>query len=121
LWRREINKVGQGGHYRHSTNPGLNTLVIERHESFEGIASVFSARSPATISPLTAEHLTELQSKVLAAKRHGRDGISYLIEAKRNGIVTPLSEPYEQEILRRTKTRNLTDALHKIRHASASE
>jgi hypothetical protein len=60
LWRREINKVGQGGHYRHSTNPGLNTLVIERHESFEGIASVFSARSPATISPLTAEHLTEL-------------------------------------------------------------
>jgi cation transport regulator ChaC len=27
LWRREINKVGQGGHYRHSTNPGPNTLL----------------------------------------------------------------------------------------------
>jgi hypothetical protein len=76
---------------------------------------------PATISPLTAEHLAELAIESARRERHGRDGISYLIEAKRNGIVTPLSEPYEQEILRRTKTRNLTDALHKIRHASASE
>lgn len=60
LWRREINKVGQGGHYQHSANPGLNTLVIERHEHLEGVALGLSARFSPTISPLTAEHLAEL-------------------------------------------------------------
>ena len=46
---------------------------------------------------------------------NGRDGISYLLDAKRNGIVTPLSAPYELEILRRTETTRLGDALMKIR------
>ena len=49
------------------------------------------------------------------------DGITYLMDAKQNGIVTPLSEPYEQEILRRTEADNLADALHTIRHNSTSE
>ena len=46
---------------------------------------------------------------------NGRDGISYPLDAKRNGIVTPLSAPYELEILRRTETTTLGDALMKIR------
>jgi hypothetical protein len=121
LWRREINKVGQGGHYRHSTNPGPNTLVIDRHENFGGISVVLSARFPATISPLTVQHLAELAIESARREGGGRDGISYLMEAKQNGIVTTLSEPYEQEILRQTETRNLPDALRKIRRASASE
>jgi hypothetical protein len=45
----------------------------------------------------------------------GRDGISYLLDVKRNGILTPLSGRYEHEILRRMKTRSLDDALMKIR------
>jgi hypothetical protein len=121
LWRREINKIGQGGRYRHSLNPGPNTLVIERHERFEGIAVVFSARFPATISPLTAEHLAELAIESFRHESDGRDGIAYLMDAKQNGIVTPLSEPYEREILRRTKTHNLADALDKIRRNSTLE
>lgn len=121
LWRREINKVGEGGHYRHSTNPGPNTLVIDRHENVGGIAVVFSARLPATISPLTAEHLAELAIESARRDRHGRDGISYLMDAKENGTITPLSEPYEQEILRRTGTHNLAAALRKIRRTSESE
>jgi hypothetical protein len=40
--------------------------------------------------------------------------ISHLRDAKRNGIVTPLSSPYELEILRRTETTTLGDALTKI-------
>jgi hypothetical protein len=54
-------------------------------------------------------------------EKDGRDGITYLMDAKQNGIVTPLSEPYEQEILRRTEADNLADALHTIRHNSTSE
>jgi hypothetical protein len=49
---------------------------------------------------------------------NGRDGISYLLRAKRNGIVTPLSGPYEQEILRGTQSSTLEDALKKIRCGS---
>jgi len=121
LWRRETNKVGQGGCYQHSTNPGPNTLVIERHERLEDIAVVLSARFSATISPLTAGHLAALAIESTHRENDGRDGITYLMNAKRNGIVTPLSKSYEQEILRRTKTHSLEGALRKIRRNSASE
>jgi hypothetical protein len=59
-------------------------------------------------------HLAELAIKSARLERTGRDGITYLIDAKRNGIVTPLSVDYEQEILRRTQTSNLHEALRKI-------
>jgi hypothetical protein len=114
LWRRETNRVGKGGHYRHSDHPGPDTLIIDRHENFEGIPTVFSARFAATIKPLTAENLAELAIESARLKRGGRDGISYLMDAKANGIVTPLSEPYEREILRQTETRNLSEALRKV-------
>lgn len=39
-----------------------------------------------------------------------RDGISYLIEAKRLGVETPLMAPYEREILRLTNTEILEKA-----------
>jgi cation transport regulator ChaC len=115
LWRREIDRVGQGGHYVHRANPGPNALIIDRHENLDGIAVVLSARFSATITPLTAEHLAELAIKSARELGNGRDGITYLINAKRNGIATPLSEAYEREILRRMETRNLTEALGKIR------
>ena len=65
------------------------------------------------IEPLTARRLAELsiasaQSSELAK---GRDGISYLIAAKRNGIVTLLTPEYEREILELTSVKSLEDAL----------
>jgi len=114
LWRREIDKIGQGGHYVHRANPGLNTLIIDRYENFEGVDAVLAARFAATIVPLTAARLAELAITSAHLERTGRDGITYLIEAKRNGIMTPLSDAYEQEILRRTQARNLEEALRKI-------
>jgi hypothetical protein len=121
LWRREIDKIGHGGHYHHSDHPGPNTLVIDSHQNFAGIRTVFSARFAATIMPLTAEHLAELAVESARRERTGRDGISYLIDAKANGIGTPLSEPYERDILQRTGTRNLSDALRKVRSLSGDE
>ena len=38
-----------------------------------------------------------------------------LIDAKRNGIKTPLSDAYEQQILRVTETTSLRDALNVVR------
>ena len=92
-----------------------------RHENFEGVAVVLSARLLPTISPLTAEHLAELAIESACRERGDRNGISYLMMMKQNGIATPLSEPYEQEILRRTETHNLADALRKIKNNSASK
>jgi cation transport regulator ChaC len=115
LWRREIDKVGQGGHYIRQANPGLKTLTIDRYENFEGVAVVLAARFAATIEPLTAARLAELAIESVRQEQTGRDGITYLIDAKRNGITTPLSAAYEQEILRRVQALDLNDALRKIR------
>src|SRR5262245_17111196 len=69
--------------------------------------------SSATIEHPTATHLAKLaiQSAQDRTVRPGRDGISYLIEAKRHGIVTPLSPNYEREILRITEKRRLKNHL----------
>jgi hypothetical protein len=111
LWRREVDRVGQGGHYVRRSNPGPNTLKIDRYESFEGVSVVLAARFAATIVPLTAARLAELAIESASLQRTGRDGITYLIDAKRNGITTPPSDVYEQEILRRTQARDLDDAI----------
>jgi hypothetical protein len=115
LWRREIDKVGKGGHYVYRANPGPNTLIIDRYENLGGIAVVLAARFAVTIAPLTAEHLTDLAIASVASAQAGRDGITYLIDAKRNGIMTPLSSAYPKEILRRTETADLHEALVKLR------
>ena len=114
LWRREINRVGQGGHYTHHANPGPNTLIIDRYENYEQVSVVPAARFAATIVPLTAARLAELAIESARLERTGRDGITYLIDTKRNGILTPLSEAYEQEILRRLEVVDLNQALRKI-------
>jgi hypothetical protein len=115
LWRRETDRVGQGGHYIESQNPGLNTLIIDRYENLGGLPIVFAARFSANIVPLSAGALAALAIRSAEKLDNGRDGISYLLEAKRNGIVTPLSAPYEREILLGTETATLEDALNKIR------
>ena len=114
-WRREVNKVGEGGHYVLRANPGPNTLIIDRHETFEGLPVVLAAKFAATMVSLTPEHLAELAIASVAAAEFGRDGITYLIDAKRNGIVTALSAAYEKEILQRTESVDLHEALLKLR------
>lgn len=115
LWRREINRVGEGGHYTRRANPGPDTLIIDRYVNFAGVDVILAARFAATIVPLTAARLAELAIESARLERTGRDGISYLIDTKRNGITTPLSAAYEQEILRRLQARDLSDALRKLR------
>lgn len=114
LWRREVDKIGLGGRYSDRIDPGPDTLIIDRYENFEGVGVVLAARFPATIRPLTAVHLAELAIKSARRERTGRDGISYLIDVKRNGIKTPLSDAYEHEILRRTDSHDLSEARRKI-------
>jgi hypothetical protein len=86
LWRRETNRVGQGGHYVHSDNPGPNTLIIDRYDNIRGEPIVLSARFQANISPLTPEHLAKLAIQSARVERTGPDGhnLSDASKAKRN-------------------------------------
>ena len=70
-------------------------------------------RIAANITPLTPQRLAELALKSTRCAEvagKGRDGISYLIAALRNGVRTTLSEAYEEEVLRRTGAATLADA-----------
>jgi hypothetical protein len=115
LWRRETNRVGQGGHYSDRRRPQSNTLIIDRYENIGDVAVVLAARFPANIHPLNAEVLARLAIESARRLDNGRDGISYLLRAKRNGIVTPLSGRFEREILRGTQSNTLEEARKKIR------
>jgi len=115
LYRREINKVCTDRKYKHPRNPGPNTVCIQRLENFHGIGVVLYTKIEATI-PVpnrTPQRLAELAIKSARAKAgaEGRDGISYLIAAKRNEIMTPLMPDYEKEILRQTGPQSLKEAL----------
>jgi hypothetical protein len=112
LWRRETDNLKSKRGYRDSTKPGVNTLVIKSFENFEGLPLVLAAFLAPTIEPLTPTRLADLaiQSAKDRTVRPGRDGISYLIQAKRYGIATPLSPDYEQEVLRLTGTTTLEEA-----------
>jgi hypothetical protein len=44
-----------------------------------------------------------------------RDGISYFLAAKQNGIKTPLSDDYEAEIKRQLDVAHLEEAMEKVR------
>ena len=92
---------------------GLHPSSHQSLPTLAGISIVLAARFPANTTPLNAEVLASLAIKSAHELDDGRDGISYLLDAKRNGTVTPLSGPYEREILRRMKTASLEDALQK--------
>ena len=80
-----------------------------------GSADAHLTRIGANISPLTPEKLAELAIESARKLNNRKDGISYLIAAQDNGIVTALSEAYEEEIIRRLGARDLPDALARVR------
>ena len=117
LWRRETNKVGSSDVYSPPAQPDENAVLVERLEKFHNIDVVLYTKIGANIDPLTPQKLARLaiDSARSEAGVQGRDGISYLIAAKRNGIQTPLMPEYEEEILREVRATNLEDALRILR------
>ena len=117
LYRREINCVGcKSKIYNHDSKKGDAVKIGILHE-FKGIDSVIYANLPANIKDLTAGNLAHLAITSAKKRCDGRDGISYLINAKCAGIKTPLSDEYEAEILKLTKTTSLCDAREVCRRA----
>jgi len=115
LYRREINKVGKNCTYKHKSRETAtkNTVMIECLTNFAGLDTVFYTKIAANIKQPTAEYLACLAIESVA-KADGRDGITYLINAIKEDIVTPLSQEYKNEILRKRKCKTLEEALAEI-------
>jgi hypothetical protein len=115
LWRRETRKTDSTKRYIRPKQPGPNNVLVESVK-IGGVTVLYTdfADSGKLKSP-TAKQLAEF-AVTSAGDRSvpdGRDGISYLISAKKAGIRTPLMPGYEQEILRITGAATLEEALTK--------
>lgn len=89
-------------------------------KDFAGLGKVLFAYLVSTIHPLNSNHLACLAIQSIASPKYdpGRDGISYLIDAKQSGIITLHSSDYENDILQITKACCLKQALEKTRRQS---
>lgn len=102
LYRREINQIGSELTYDHHSS---NRVRVDHLCDHWGCAKVLYAKLPVTLEP---DPVDLAQRAIASAKGlagdEGRDGISYLMGVKANGVTTPLSPAYEREILRQTST-----------------
>lgn len=119
LYRREIHRVGCGKRYEHPPDGDLNRMRIGRCADLDGVETLLYASFQQNIPNPTPEKLARLAiaSAKADAGARGKDGIHYLIDAKRNGIRTPLMDGYRREILRQTGMQSLEDALRRVRQA----
>jgi len=113
LWRRETRNECTNNHYTPPSEPNPNRMVVEKLDNFAGLGVVLYTKLGANITDPNAAKLADLAIKSAKAEagQTGKDGISYLLSLKRQGISTPLMQGYENEILRKTGTSSLDDAL----------
>ena len=117
LYRRELHQVGSGRAYDPSAKPGKNSIVVAAWPNLIGLDKIFYTDfgDSGKLDNPTPALLAKL-AVASARKREvpeGNDGISYLMNAKKAGIVTPLSADYEKEILKLTGAASLEQALAK--------
>jgi hypothetical protein len=113
LWRRETNRAGTQARYD-ANHPG--DVEVRTEKGLAGVGEVLYAAPRANLEA-DAKQLAELAiaSAVATAGRDQRDGISYLINAKKNGIRTPLMGDYEKSILELTRQTDLGGAFQYLR------
>ena len=123
LWRRETNQVCSSNSYKPSPNPGPNTVCIKELRQFQNIEAVLYTSIKPNIDGLTPRKLARLAIDSVCKTERGqkRDGISYLINVKSNGIRTPLTQEYEKEIKRQTETESLEEALEKLQSSQRKD
>ena len=124
LWRRETRQVGSGKQYKRPKNPGPNSVLAAYSTNLLGLDKIFYTdfSDSGKLSNPTASQLAQLA--VDSARdpdvKEGMDGITYLMNARKAGIETPLTPAYEKEILRLTGSSSLQEALAKC-HATATK
>ncbi|MBZ0148678.1 MAG: hypothetical protein K8F62_14215 [Pseudorhodoplanes sp.] len=89
-------------------------MIVETLYEFCGVARVLFTRIGANLVDRRPIELARRAIESARVLKDGRDGISYLIAAKRNGILTALTDSYEEEIKRQVGASSLEEALAKI-------
>lgn len=113
LWRRERHITDIFRNYSRPDNPGVNTVLIEEITDFHDVKCVLYTSIGKNIDQPTPKLLAEYAITSIRAEAgaNALDGIRYLLAAKKNGIITGLSEEYENEILRITNVKSLKEAI----------
>lgn len=117
LWRRECHKVGSKEVCEHKNKPNGNQVAIEILPNLMNVEKVLYTSIESNFDqPITGEILADLAIKSILSEagRDEIDGLRYLLAAKRNKIVTALSEEYENQILSKTETKSLEEAIEKL-------
>lgn len=123
LYRREIHKVGNRRKtYQHIENPTpedikekVRIMVLPNFKDVRQVLYV-SLGNNIEQDDLSGENLADLAIKSIksTAGRDEKDGVRYLLKAKLNGIITELSDEYENQILAKTETKSLEEAIEKL-------
>jgi len=118
LWRREIHTYDKGKTYKEPTNPTPKNVLIRVLDDFCNTEKVIYTAF--LVQPeyknLTPDKLADfaISSILEEARWKEKDGIRYLLSAKKSGIETELSKEYEEKILEKTKTKTLEEAIEKL-------
>lgn len=99
LWQREIHQNDPSATYTRPQNPGANSVLVDALEPFDGLACVFYTRINANLAEATPNELALRALASVCAERSAPDGVSYLIDAIGDGIVTPKSAAYRDRVL----------------------
>lgn len=86
--------------------------------SGKDLVRIFGTRNFPPSGKLDAPTATELADAAVQSARSRtdtRDGISYLIDVKAKGIVTPLMGAYEAKVLELTRAAGLVEARERAR------
>jgi hypothetical protein len=120
LWRRETRKTGTGETYKEGAGP--NSVLVRHWNGDPCVTNVLYTdfNAAGKISAPTAKELAEHAIGSVETAKEGKDGITYLIEAIRSGIQTPLTSAYRSEILEQLNTGSLEDALRKAKEGAAA-
>ena len=114
VYRREIHAVGSGKRYSEPPANRADAVRIARFEDLAGFDLVLSTQIATNIDPIFPAFLADLAIASAQALDEGRDGISYLIAARKSGIETPLTSQYAACILAKTGADDLAAALRAV-------
>jgi hypothetical protein len=114
LWRRETRQT-ETEIYAEGASP--NSVLVRRFNDDPRVSTILYTNfhdAGKTANP-TARELAEHAIHSVEAAAEGMDGITYLINAIKCGIETPLTPGYRDEILRQTNTPTLEEALRNVK------
>ena len=114
------HKVSEKEEYNKPDKITKNKVIVEELKNFMGVETVLYTSIGSNIEEkITPKLLAKLAiDSFVKDFESGKDGISYLLSAKENEIITELSLDYEKEILLKTGKESLQDAKEYLKNTN---